>query len=77
MEFISKLHVQEQKTSLGDDETVEGAFQARQKRKHQGKGYKNNGSEKGKAAEIPKNYRRRNKFPPCNICQRINHLKKD
>ncbi|KAA8533766.1 hypothetical protein F0562_031283 [Nyssa sinensis] len=44
-ELISKLHAQEQRTSLRDDETVKGAFQARQKWRHQGKGNKNGGAE--------------------------------
>ncbi|KAA8539317.1 hypothetical protein F0562_026009 [Nyssa sinensis] len=33
-ELISKLHAQKQRTSLRDDETVEGVFQARQKWRH-------------------------------------------
>ncbi|KAA8545844.1 hypothetical protein F0562_020705 [Nyssa sinensis] len=76
-ELISKLHAQEQRTSLRDDETVEGAFQARQKWKHQGKGNKNGGTEKGKAANTSKDHGKKKEFPPCTICERTNHQSKD
>ncbi|KAA8546721.1 hypothetical protein F0562_003142 [Nyssa sinensis] len=39
--MLISLPSKDQRTSLRDDETVEGAFQARQKWKHQGKGNKN------------------------------------
>ncbi|KAA8546162.1 hypothetical protein F0562_020944 [Nyssa sinensis] len=66
-ELISKLHAQEQRTSLRDDETVKGAFQARKKSRHQGKGNKNGGAEKGKATNTSKDHGKKKEFPPCNI----------
>ncbi|KAA8542533.1 hypothetical protein F0562_023685 [Nyssa sinensis] len=76
-ELVSKLHAQEQRTSLRDDETVGGAFQARQKWKHQGKGNKNGGAEKGKAANTSKDHGKKKEFPPCTICERTNHQSND
>ncbi|KAA8520150.1 hypothetical protein F0562_014406 [Nyssa sinensis] len=77
IELISKLHAQKQRTSLRDDETVEGVFQARQKWRHQGKGNKNGDAEKGKAANTSKDHGKRKELPPCNICERTNHQPKD
>ncbi|KAA8530057.1 hypothetical protein F0562_004766 [Nyssa sinensis] len=76
-ELISKLHAQEQRTSLRDDETVEGAFQEKQKWRHQGKGNKNGGSERRKAANTSMDHGKKKEFPPCNICERTNHQPKD
>ncbi|KAA8535292.1 hypothetical protein F0562_030295 [Nyssa sinensis] len=63
-ENVDKFTSKEHRTSLKDDETVEDAFQARQKWKHQGKGNKNGGVEKGKAANTSNDHGKKKEFPP-------------
>ncbi|KAF7812595.1 Retrovirus-related Pol polyprotein from transposon TNT 1-94 [Senna tora] len=76
-ELISKLQAQEHRTKMRDDEVVEGAFFAKQKGK-QGSGSAKKGyvDKRGKHKN-GKNTDKKEKFPPCSICQRDNHLEKD
>lgn len=77
-ELISKLQAQEQRSSLRDEDTSEGAFQARQKGRQPSRGNQKSGSEssdKGKAAV--KEGGKTGKFPPCSVCKKTNHLVKD
>ena len=79
-ELISKLQAHEQRTSIRDEEVSEGAFQAKQKGKQPVRDFKkpvaDKGS-KGKGVMRQQEPGKKNRFPPCNICQRTNHLEKD
>jgi hypothetical protein len=73
--LISKLHVQEQRVQMRDDEVVKGVFQSNNKGKSIGNLPRKKPVKfsKGKASISSK----RQIFSPCSYCRRTNHVEKD
>ncbi|KAJ6701195.1 hypothetical protein OIU74_012532 [Salix koriyanagi] len=74
-ELISKLHIQEQRVQMRDDEVMENAFQANWKGRKTGNFQKkdfNNGKKffSENKSIVPANSQM---FPPCSYCKRTNH----
>jgi hypothetical protein len=74
-ELISKLHVQEQRVHMRDDETVEGAFQANNKGRSVGNLPRNKHVKFSKRKTSTSS--KRQIFLPCPYCRRTNHTEKD
>ncbi|KAJ6732982.1 ZINC FINGER CCHC-TYPE-RELATED [Salix koriyanagi] len=74
-ELISKLHIQEQRVQMRDDEVMEGAFQANWKGRKTGN-FQNKDFNNGKKifsenkSIVPVSSQN---FPPCSYCKRTNH----
>ena len=74
-ELINKLHVQEQRVHMRDDESIEGAFQVNNKEMSVGNPPRNKLVKFSKRkTSIPS---RRQIFSPCPYCRRTNHTEKD
>ncbi|KAL0312717.1 UNVERIFIED_CONTAM: hypothetical protein Sradi_5671000 [Sesamum radiatum] len=82
-ELISKLQTQEHRSSMREEDTLEGAFPVLQVKnkgttaKKERKKYGSDKSGKNKAAGNSKEARKQGKFPPYKYYLRNNHLEKD
>ena len=74
-ELISKLHVQEQRVHMRDDESIKGAFQANNKEMSAGNLPRNKLVKFSKRKTNTPS--RRQIFSPCSYCRRTNHTEKD
>ncbi|KAJ4718260.1 Retrovirus-related Pol polyprotein from transposon TNT 1-94 [Melia azedarach] len=77
VELISKLQVQEQRTSVRSESQTEGAFQA----KHSSRSFNSKDdkrvfgdkSHRGKVVEAEQRELGKGRFPPCSHCKKTNH----
>ncbi|KAJ4713761.1 Retrovirus-related Pol polyprotein from transposon TNT 1-94 [Melia azedarach] len=77
VELISKLQVQEQRTSVRSESQTEGAFQA----KHSSRSFSSKDdkrvfgdkSHRGKVVEAEQRELGKGRFPPCSHCKKTNH----